>query len=281
MSAGRPLISVVIATRNSAATLARALDSIFGQTFAGREVLVIDGASTDGTVDLLRRYAPRLAHWESEPDRGLYHAFNKGVARAQGEWLYFLGSDDYLWDATVFERMAPHLARAHPAHRVVYAHASFISESGETLELLGKPWEEYRRPFLQGFMIPHQATFQHRSLFEVHGGFDESYRIGGDYELVLRELKDHAPLFVPGVVVAGYQFGGGSSAPRNSLKVLAEVRRAQRKNGLRLPGPLWCASVARTLLRMSLWSLLGERRAKRLLDGGRSLAGKSSFWTRT
>ena len=280
MERAAPRISVVVALLNRRATLERCLDSVIGQSYAGRELLVIDGGSTDGSIEVLRARGAALAYWESKPDRGLYHAFNKALAKASGDWIYFLGADDYLWEPRALEKMAPHLARAAPQHRVVYAQAHFVSAAGEILETMGAPWEGMRRRFLQGFMIPHQATFHHRGLFEERGGYDESFRMGGDYELLLRELPTRAPLFVPGIVVAAYQFGGASSAPQNTLEVLRVVRRAQRANGIRFPGLLWHAAVARALLRVTLWKLLGERAAKRLLDLGRALLGKPAFWTR-
>jgi len=253
---------------------------VVAQRYPDKELIVIDGGSIDGSVDILRRNATNIAYWESEPDRGIYHAFNKGVRRSRGDWIYFLGADDRFWQEDVLERIAAHLERARPRYRIVYAQAAFISEAGEVLEILGRPWEESRRSFLQGFMIPHQAVFHHRSLFEVHGSFDESFLTGGDYEMLLRELKARDPLFVPGIIVAGYQFGGGSSAPENSIKVLHLVRKAQRLNGIAFPGWLWYVSAARTLLRVVLWKMLGERRAKHVLDWGRALLGKPAFWTR-
>jgi hypothetical protein len=209
----------------------------------------------------------------------MYHAFNKALTRCRGEWVYILGADDYFWQTDVLERMAPHLERAAGSYRIVYAQAAFVSESGEVLEILGKPWSEFRGRFLQGFMLPHQAVFHHRTLFEVHGPFDERFRSCGDYEMLLRELKQADPLFVPGIIVAGYQFGGDSSDPSNSIKVLQMFRKAQRLNGL-VPGPLWYAALARVLVRAALWKVLGERGAKRVLDWGRALLGKPAFWTR-
>lgn len=273
-------ITTIVALYNRRATLARCLDSVLGQSFPERELIVIDGGSTDGGAELLRAYAPRLAYWESAPDRGLSHAFNKGVRKASGDWIHFLGADDYLWDPGVLARMAPHLGGAFPAHRVVYAHANYVSASGEVLERLGQPWPAFRRRFLQGGMIPHIAVFHHRSLFEARGAYDESLRWAADYEMLLRELKDADPLFVPGIVVAGFQFGGQSSALGNALGVLRETKRALSANGISFPGIVWYAALARTLIRIALWKVLGERATKRLLDLGRALMGKPAFWTR-
>ena len=273
-------ITTIVALFNRRATLQRCLDSVLGQSWGERELIVIDGGSTDGGVEILRASAPRLAYWESAPDRGLSHAFNKGVQKATGDWIHFLGADDYLWDPQVMARMAPHLSEAFPRHRVVYAHANYVAQSGEILERLGQPWAPFRRRFLQGGMIPHIAVFHHRSLFQVRGAYDESLRWAADYEMLLRELKDNEPLFVPEVVVAAFQFGGQSSAPGNVLGVLRETRRALAMNGIRFPGILWYAALARALIRIALWQVLGERATKRLLDLGRALAGKPAFWTR-
>jgi len=275
-----PLISVVIPVLNAGSTLRRAIDSVLHQDYPGRELIIIDGGSTDGSAEMVRAYASSLSYWESQADRGLYHAFNKALAKTRGEWIYFLGADDYLWEPQVLTRMAPHLERAYPPHRIVYGRLHFMSERGEVLEVLGRPWNEFRRRFLQGFMLPHQAVFHHRSLFTVHGAFDESFRTSGDYEMLLRELKTEAPLFVPEVVVAGYQFGGGSSAPRNALVVVKERKRAWARNGMRGPRLLWYMAEIRILVRVLLWRILGERIAKRLLDIGRAMLGKQPFWTR-
>jgi glycosyltransferase involved in cell wall biosynthesis len=278
MHSSGPSISVVVASFNRAQTLQRCIDSVLKQTYGNRELLVVDGQSTDGSIELLQRYGSAVA-WSAGPDKGLYDAFNKALRRARGQWIYFLGADDYLLDDTVFERMAQHLADAYPPYRVVYAQAHFVSQRGEVLETLGQPWEAFREKFLQGYMLPHQAVFHHRSLFEAHGQFDDSFLNGGDYDMMLRELKDRDALFVPGIVVAAYQFGGGSSTPANTLHILKMIRRAQIRNGVR-PGLLWMKAVVRALIRVALWKVLGERNAKRLLDWGRARLGKPAFWTR-
>ena len=104
-----PLISVVIAVYNGKATLQQCLDSVTQQTYSHVELIVIDGGSTDGTVDLIRANAQKIAYWISEPDRGIYNAWNKALAQAKGDWICFLGADDYLWNAQVIERMAEQL----------------------------------------------------------------------------------------------------------------------------------------------------------------------------
>jgi glycosyltransferase involved in cell wall biosynthesis len=276
----RPQISVIVPVLNSRATLRRCLDSVLGQKSADFELVVVDGGSTDGSVDILREYSDRIAFWESKPDGGVYPAFNRGISHAKGDWLYFLGSDDWLWSDDVLQKLAPHLSSAYPEYRVVYGQVMYMNQRGETLTALGEPWERFRRHFLQGHMVPHQAVFHHRKLFEEHGPFNETFRVAGDYEFLLRELAHRPALFVPGVIIAGYQHGGGSSVPENWMRVLRERRRAYALNRVRPPRLLWYSFAARTVLRAALWKVLGARAAGRLLDWGRALLGKPAIWTR-
>ena len=276
-----PQVSVIVPVLNTRTTLRRCLDSVLAQRNADCELVVVDGGSTDGSVEILREYGERIANWETKPDGGVYPAFNRGVRQAQGEWLYFLGSDDWLWSDDVLERVAPHLAKAYPDYRVVYGQVMYVNQKGETLAPLGnQPWPQFRRRFLQGHMIPHQSVFHHRILFDEHGPFNETFRVAGDYEFLLRELVRRQALFVPDLIVAGYQHGGGSSVPENWLRVLGERRRAYALNKFRPPRLLWYSFAARTLLRAALWKLLGARAAGRFLDWTRALAGKPAIWTR-
>ncbi|HEV8573655.1 MAG TPA: glycosyltransferase family 2 protein [Dehalococcoidia bacterium] len=274
------IITVVMAVLNSRVTLRRCIASILAQTAGGVELVVIDGGSTDGSVEILQSYGARIAYWISEPDRGVYNALNKALARARGQWIYIIGADDYLWSRDVFERAIPHLERAYPPARVVYGEEAFVNERGEILSILGMPWHKVRRGFFAYMSLPHQAVFHHRSLFAEHGGFDETFRVAGDYEMLLRELKRGEAVFVPGLIVAAYQFGGGSSTPRNNLQVLREWRRAQRLNGYRLPSLRWVLAVTEVSLRILLCRTLGETRGRRMFDRLRLAFGKAPFWTR-
>jgi hypothetical protein len=121
----------------------------------------------------------------------------------------------------------------------------------------------------------------HRSLFEEHGPFNESFRIAGDYEMLLRELKYADALFIPNLIVAGVSQGGISSDPASALLVLSESRRAQRMHGQKLPSVRWLQSVIKVYLRLLLWHLLGEQVARNALDLGRQILGQPRHWTKT
>jgi glycosyltransferase involved in cell wall biosynthesis len=276
-----PLISVVIAVYNGKATLQQCLDSVTQQTYAHVELIVIDGGSTDGTVDLIRANAQQVTYWISEPDRGIYNAWNKALAQAKGEWVCFLGADDYFRDAQVLNQMAEQLVLVPSEIRVAYGQIMLLNNAGSELYVLGEPWAKIKNRFNQTMCVPHPAVMHRRSLFADNGNFDENFRIAGDYELLLRELKAKDAFFIEGVVMTAMRQGGVSTDPSNTLLGLREVRLAQIKNGLSRPSLSWRVALLRIYMRLFLWRLLGEKKARRMLDIGRHLMGLPPYWTKT
>lgn len=264
----------MIAVRNGAATLARCLESVLEQTHAERELLVIDGGSTDGTQEILRRTDARIDYWESRPDRGICHAWNKALDRSSGEWLCFLGADDRFWAPDSLARMAAALRRTPESPGVVYAGVHVLDRNGTILATVGRPWSEARLAFRQRMSIPHQGTFHHRALFERHGRFDESFRICGDYEFLLRELATGEAAFVPDLVVVGMGAGGLSQGPNAGLLMTREFERARRMHGLTRV-PRWLsARLFRANCRAWITRTLGGEAADALADLYRGVAGK-------
>lgn len=275
------LFSVVIAVYNGKSTLQQCLTSVFDQTYENIELIVIDGGSKDGTVDLIQTNDQRITYWISEPDSGIYNAWNKALVQAKGDWICFLGADDYLWDTRVLERMAAQLMLIPPDIRVAYGQIMLLNNIDTELYAVGEPWTTVKNKFKQTMCVPHPAVMHKRSLFMKHGNFDESFRIAGDYELLLRELKTKDAFFIDGLVVTAMRQGGVSTDPANTLLGLREVRLAQIKNGLGLPGLGWRAAVLRTYIRLLLWRFFGEKQARRLLDVGRQCMGLPAYWTKT
>lgn len=276
-----PLISIIVAVFNSKANLQQCIDSVTRQTYPNKELIIIDGGSEDGTADLLDANRARISYWISEPDSGIYNAWNKGLAQANGEWICFLGADDYFWDAQVLERLAGQLEKLPPDIRVAYGQIMMVNTDGTSLYLLGQPWEKIKARFKQVMCIPHPGAMHRRSLFEQHGKFDESFRIAGDYELLLRELKSADAFFIQDCIVAAMRVGGISSTSANSLLQLREVRRAQRMCGQYFPGRFWLMATIRMYMRRLLWCVLGEQLARKALDFGRRMMGLPPFWTKT
>src|SRR6185503_12614147 len=115
---------------------------------------------------------------------------------------------------------------------VAYSSVNKVTNSGRLLFTWGRDWASIREEFLEGMAIPHQAIFHHRSLFARHGRFDQSYRISGDYELLLRELVARDALFIPGATVVDMAAGGLADRPENRARMLRESLRARQAHGL-------------------------------------------------
>jgi putative colanic acid biosynthesis glycosyltransferase len=169
-----PLVSVILVCRNPGPALRTALESVWQQTGVAYEVIVVDGASTDGTAEWLAANRFRLGSLISEPDTGVYDAMNKGVASARGQWLLFLGADDRLAAPDTLFQLGNTLTQT-PAG-IVAGMARFTD--GRTYA--PQPATAIRRNF-----IHHQSAFYRRELFAKHGSFDAIFRIQADYELNL------------------------------------------------------------------------------------------------
>lgn len=273
-----PLFSIITAVFNREKTLQRCIDSVASQTYPNKELIIIDGGSTDRTIEILKFNNEKITYWKSEPDRGIYHAFNKGLKQAKGDWIYFLGSDDYLWDSQTLSQMSEQFVAIPKDVRVVYGKVALISPKGEVIEFINQPWEQIKSRFLQGCYICHQGVFQHRSLFEIHGQFDESFQISGVYELLLRELKTGKAVFFPNITVAAMQVGGVSSSPKHTLKILNEYAKARRMNSIHVLPLEWSWSYVKALGRLLLYQVIGESGTTSTADFYRKLTNRTALW---
>jgi len=262
--------------------LQQCIDSVAMQTYPNKELIIIDGGSNDGTADLLRINQEHISYWISEPDLGIHNAWNKGLMQAQGEWICFLGADDFFWDFQVLERLSTQLKKLPTSIHVAYGQVMLISADGECLYSVGEPWQKIKQRFQQVMCICHQGVMHRRSLFEQYGNFDESFHITGDYELLLRELKTADAVFIPDIIIVAMRQGGGiSSKPVNTLLAMRELRRAQRMHGQLLPGWIWLLAMVRVYIRLLLWNSIGEQLTRKLIDLGRRITGRPSYWTKT
>ncbi|OFZ79301.1 MAG: hypothetical protein A2583_00760 [Bdellovibrionales bacterium RIFOXYD1_FULL_53_11] len=275
-----PLISVIISTLNAEKTLQRSINSFTAQTLREKELIIIDGGSTDGTEGIIRKNAASITHWVSEPDKGIYSAWNKGIRKASGKWIYFLGADDYIHSPDVFSRIAPSLEGAHPASSVVYGRIVLVSTAGNTIDIIGTPWSKAAWLFRHEMSIPHQGVFQHRSLFDKYGCFDENFKICGDYDFLLRDLKSNPAIFIPDLIVAAMQTGGISGTLSKTFTILEELKLARAKNGLGSISPIleWRFFRART--RRLLQKYFGRRISDLVADIYRVFTGRPRLWTR-
>jgi glycosyltransferase involved in cell wall biosynthesis len=233
------LISVITTVLNGVQYVEQTIHSVINQTYGNLEYIIIDGGSTDGTVDVIRKYESELAYWHSKPDLGLAHGFNLGLAQAHGDWILFLNADDFFLAPEVVERMVPHLL-AHQEADVVFGKTIFMTcrkdpEPASLRQIYGQPWrwQEYRWLCT----IPHPSSFTHRRYFEKVGGFNQSFRLAMDYELYLRAGKYLQARQVP-IAVSGMREGGESA--KNILRAARENRIAQQMSKTH---PAWIAWI--------------------------------------
>lgn len=224
-------ISVITAVYNNRETIAAALDSVLGQAGVDVELVVIDGGSTDGTLEVLRAYADRLDVLVSEPDRGIYDALNKGIERASGEVVGFLHSDDLFADTSALARISG--AFADPDVGVVYGDLVYVLK--DEPDRVVRYWRsgEFSRPKLaKGWMPPHPTLYVRRSIYEQIGMFDTSYRIAADYDFILRLLGRESlnVQYIPQVLVKMRVGGASNRTLRNILRKSQEDLRALRCN---------------------------------------------------
>jgi glycosyltransferase involved in cell wall biosynthesis len=276
MSSSELVVSLVVAVYNNSTQIQRCIDSFTNQTYQYKEIIIIDGGSQDGTLEIIQANADQIAYWESGKDKGIYHAWNKALNKVKGDWVIFLGSDDYFYNQVVLEQMVPHLVNAKDVN-VVYGKLKFAEVNGKEIDELGKPWSKQR--FISFGDLPHNSVFHRKILFEKNGLFDESFRIAGDYELLLRELKDHDPTFVDSVIVAVMESGGLSSNYLNGVETVNEKMKARVKNGFLAlsTGLIWM--YFRFSIKVILYKTIGDKITKQLIDVYRLLMGRSRKWS--
>lgn len=195
VSSSLPLVSIVTPSYNQAHFLETTIRSVLDQDYPNLEYLIVDGGSTDGSRQIIERYADRLAWWVSERDQGQTDAINKGFARAQGEILAWLNSDDTYQPQAIAQAVA--FFQAHPEVGLVYGDANLIDESGQVIGKFPARQTDYRR-LKRGFVhIPQQAAFFRASLWRQVGPLDPTFYFAMDYDLWVRIARLAPVQYVP------------------------------------------------------------------------------------
>lgn len=232
----KPLFSIITATYNAATTLPDTLRSVAGQAYPAVEHLIIDGQSTDDTLDVVRKYGPHVAHVVSQPDQGLYDAMNKGIALATGEIIGILNADDVYAHPQVLAHVAAAFAED-ASLEAVYGNLDFVSGN---LQKVLRRWRS--RPFdatffEQGEMPPHPTLFVKKSVYSRIGAFNLRYRFGADYEFTLRAMRVHGirSHWLNETLILMRMGGTTTGSISNILRNNQECIRAWKDNGLRVP----------------------------------------------
>ena len=226
-------VTVITVCFNSASTLGRTLTSVFDQDYKNFEYIVIDGGSSDGTLDILDSFRSSLHCVISEPDKGIYDAMNKGLERATGDIVCFLNADDEYATQDVFSRVVEIMSKE--SADALIGDVDFFHEKNPSRIVRRYRSERFKPSRLAwGWMPAHPAFFLRREIYQRVGGFDASYRIAGDFEHIVRIFSESTLRYrYCSKVLVRMQTGGVSTSGWKSKVLLnREVLRACRENGV-------------------------------------------------
>lgn len=214
-----PLVSIITVVYNGAEHLEQTIQSVLSQNYQPIEYIIIDGGSTDGTLEIIKRYAGSLSYWKSEPDHGIYDAMNKGIQRAHGELIGIINSGDWY---------EPHAVKItvetlDQNDEIVYGMLRMIHNEQEF------QITRYSHTFLDLNMIPHPSSFITKTCYELLHYYDDSYRYSADYDFMLKASRSGIKFKPMNHVVANFRLGGLSSTPKAAYETL----QIKRKYGIR------------------------------------------------
>lgn len=215
-----PLITIITAVKNGAAHLAQTIESVLGQSWPNIEYIIFDACSTDGTLDIIRRYEDRIGYWVSEPDRGSPDAFNKGIALATGDLIGILNADDW-YTPDAIETVATAF-RENKLHGIYYGDKYYVQvDIGVVREIPAslKIW--------RGMTVCHQAMFIHREVYKNLGGYDLNYPAANDFDFLVRAIRAEVPFMRLDRPVVYFRNDGSSSITpmRGYREVFAVLKR--------------------------------------------------------
>lgn len=244
-------ISVVTITYNSALTLHDTIKSVLAQNYDDIEYLIIDGGSTDETLEIIKSFSDNRIKWISEPDKGIYDAMSKGKRMATGEVVGVLNSDDFYPDSHVLERVAN--AFNDLMVDAVYGDLKYVDYTDTSKVTRNWVSGNYNREnFLRGWMPPHPTFFLRKAAFEKYGYYNPNFKSAGDYELMLRMLFKNGlnAHYIPYVQVTMRAGGVSNSSLKNRLRANREDRDAWALNGIK---PKWYTLIMKPLSKLKQW----------------------------
>ncbi|MET0570518.1 MAG: glycosyltransferase family 2 protein [Pedobacter agri] len=234
-----PLVTVITVVYNNAKTLEQTILSVIEQSYKNVEYIIIDGGSTDGSVEIIQKYARFLSHWESEPDQGLYFAMNKALKRASGAFIAIINSDDW-YEPNALAQIVD-AAIQFPETDVFHGLLRFI-DLQQNEEMIRGHYDS----FLSKGMIEHPTCFVKKTIYDRVGFFDTRYQSAADYDWMIRVKKSGAKFRLLPAVLSNFRRGGMSES---LLGALEEVN-IKRKHGYLSTTSYWYKKVYIFVLRI-------------------------------
>lgn len=218
-----PLISIITVSYNSVSTIEQTILSVIQQTYPYIEYLIIDGGSTDGTLDIIKKYENKIAYWVSEPDKGIYDAMNKGIKRAKGELIGIINSDD--WYENIVDKV---VSVYRQQSELCLFHGNIRFHKTHTCQV-ARPCLDLSRLY-RGTILFHPTLFVPRKVYDQVGLFHTNYRIAADYDLMVRCYRHNYRFIYIDDVIANMRTEGESN--RHQLQGYKEVVEIALKSGL-------------------------------------------------
>jgi glycosyltransferase involved in cell wall biosynthesis len=224
-----PLVSIVTPSYNQARFLERTIDSVLSQDYPNFEYIIVDGASADNSLEIIKKYANQLAWWVSEPDQGQTDAINKGLSHANGEILAWLNSDDTYQPGAISQAVDAILS--HPDAALVYGDANLIDEQGQMIGRFPSRQTNLQKILRGSVHIPQQAAFFLSRFWKQVGPLDPSFQFAMDYDLWVRLAKQAPLVYVPSLWANFRLHGQGKSVMMDERCYPEMIRVYQRECG--------------------------------------------------
>jgi glycosyltransferase involved in cell wall biosynthesis len=213
----QPLISIITVVYNGASTLEQTMLSVINQTYKNIEYIIIDGGSTDGTVDIIKKYEKHLAYWVSEPDKGIYDAMNKGIRKATGELIGIINSDDW-YELDAVEKIVSYYS---DSHTIIYGLLRYYYSNGEYyISTVSSGMIDY------GYMLPHPTCFVPIKLYKNIGMFDIKYKSCADLDFIFKMKLNGVKFILVEKIIANFRTGGYST---NSKSIIENIKYRREK----------------------------------------------------
>jgi glycosyltransferase involved in cell wall biosynthesis len=225
----KPKISIITPSFNQAKFLRRTIESVLEQDYPNLEYIVMDGGSTDGSLEIIREVADCLSYWESIPDEGQTDAINKGFARASGKYLAWLNSDDVYQPGAIREAVS--YLESHPDVGMVYGDCTFIDAQDRKIGRFPAAQTNYQR-LRRGYVhIPQQSSFFRASLWNKVGPLDPSFYFAMDYDLWVRLAREAPLVYLPGRHWASFRLHGDAKTIAADARCWPEMLRVHFREG--------------------------------------------------
>ena len=215
-----PLLSIITINRNNANGLDKTIQSVINQSYEDFEYIVIDGNSTDHSIDIIKKYNSNINYWVSETDKGIYNAMNKGIAEANGNYVLFLNSGDYLVNSDVLKSVFEKQQTAD----IIYGNMQIDWGNGKIIS--GKMPDKITFKQMYIDTLWHPVSFIKKTLFDKYGLYNETYKVVADYDFFFKVIIiNNVTTYHINVDIAMYNLNGLSSLPENKALEQAERRK--------------------------------------------------------